>query len=125
MKTCRDCSNCDVRGTCGTGSGTCVVRGEKTYTTKPASVCTDFKDSEVYGSYGCPVIFSHRDGDDSDLNLSVSYDDYVVMSIDEEYYCNSTHMSRESLELLANNILDFLNGKEIKYPSIKVKNEDF
>lgn len=125
MKTCRDCSNCDVKGTCGTGSGMCVVRDEKTYKTKPASVCTDFKDSEVYGRYGCPVIFTHQDEDSSDLELSVTYGDYVVMEIEEEYSSNSIHMSRESLEMLANNILDYLNGKGIKYPSIKVKNEDF
>lgn len=124
MKTCRDCSNCDVWGIKGVGKCLCTVRNEKVYTTKPASVCTDFKDSEIYGRHKAPIIFSHRDENNSDLGLT-SQNGYVVMSIDEKYSYNSIHMSKESLELLANNILDYLNGREIKYPSIKIKNEDF
>ena len=126
MKRCKECYY--FNGTLGKGTkGTCEVNKESVQAMRIACT-TDFKSANDYGDIKNPVIFKAVDENGVKLVLKHRHlvdtclivedeDDLAIMCFNED--------DKDSLRLMAQNILDYLDGKEIEYTSLEMKNNDF
>lgn len=130
MKRCKECYYFNDTGTLGKATkGICEVSRESVHGMKVACT-TDFKSIDDYGDIKNPVIFKAMGVGGVELVLKHRYlvddicleaddgDDFVIM-------CFANEDGKDALRLMAQNILDFLDGKEIEYPSLEIKNSDF
>lgn len=129
-KKCKDCFNYNSLGVTDFKhfhDGRCEVDNRIVHEGTKACT-TDFKPTGEYGTCNRPIIFKLNDDEGSELilrNIDCTSEYIDLLIEDANYESASVHLTREDLKLLAHNILDYLDGKEIKYPSVKIKNNDF